>query len=277
MANIFRRGERGTAMGLWATSYQVGGLAASGLATWVLVHFGWRASFIVPAVLTAAVGLAVMRWLWEGPPAPQHERRKASLEVVREPLLWALAAAYFCIKLIRYTLIFWLPYFYERALHYDSERAGYLSISFDLGGVAGAIVGGRLFDRTGRFRGWLIVILACGLAVGTSLYSRAALSGPLAAFAGMVLVGALLFGPDALVSSMAAQDLGGSAGAGTAAGFINGIGSVGAALQGILIGEVASRYGWNAVFWMFGLLSVTAALMVVPYAVATQRQNQGIA
>ena len=52
----------------------------------------------------------------------------------------------------------------------------------------------------------------------------------------MVLIGFLLFGPDALVSSVAAQDLGGAAASGTAAGFINGVGSVGAILQASVTG-----------------------------------------
>lgn len=273
MTSMYRPGERGTVMGWWATSYQVGGLVATPLATFVLVHYGWRASFFVPAALTAAVGVMVLAWLWQPPASPAAERRSASLAVARHPLVWTLGAAYFCVKLIRYCIVFWLPFFYSRALHYDTARAGYLSVSFDLGGVAGAILGGRLFDRTGRGRGWLIVALALGLSVASLVYPMVASSGALAAFAGMVVLGFLLFGPDALVSSVAAQDLGGPAAAGTAAGLINGIGSVGAILQGVLTAEVARRYGWDALFWVFSGLAGVAALAVVPYAIAAGRRS----
>ena len=75
-----------------------------------------------------------------------------------------------------------------------------------------------------------------------------------------VLIGFVLFGPDALVSGVAAQDLGGTAAAGTAAGMINGIGSIGAVLQGLVTAFVAQRYGWDAMFVVFGGLSMVAAV-----------------
>jgi sugar phosphate permease len=273
MTAMYRPEQRGTVMGWWATCYQVGGLAATALATWVLHHYGWRAAFFVPAAFTAAVGVAVLRLLWEPAAAAPAQRRAASLAVVREPLVWSLGAAYFCIKLVRYCIVFWLPFFLERGLHYSTERAGYLSISFDLGGVAGAILGGKLFDLSGRQRGWLIVALSLSLMVAALVYPLVAPYGAPAAFGGMVLIGFVLFGPDALVSSVAAQDLGGSTAAGTAAGLINGIGSVGAILQGIVTAEVARRFGWDAMFWVFAGLSLIAAAAVVPYAIAARRAS----
>jgi sugar phosphate permease len=271
MTAMYAPGERGTVMGWWATCYQVGGLVATTLATWLLTHYGWRWTFFVPAACTAAVGVAVWLFLWEAPSAPPAERRRASLALVRDPLVWCLGAAYFCVKLIRYCIVFWLPYFYSVGLHYDDRKAGYLSNSFELGGVAGAILGGRLFDKTGKQRGWLIVAMSLGLAAASMIYPRVAPLGAGWAFAGMVLIGFVLFGPDALVSSVAAQDLGGVEAAGTAAGFINGLGSVGAILQGALTAYVAQRFGWNAMFVVFGGLSVLAAIAVVPYALSAQK------
>lgn len=55
MAQWFRRNERGRVMGVWATCYQVGGVGASALAAWVLVHFGYRASFFAGSLVLAAV------------------------------------------------------------------------------------------------------------------------------------------------------------------------------------------------------------------------------
>ncbi len=275
MTSMYHQGERGTVMGLWATCYQAGGLAATGLATWLLYHFGWRMTFIVPAAFIAAVGVAVFVWLWEPPSSPPADRRAASLAIIRDPLVWTLGAAYFCIKLIRYCIVGWLPYFLERRMHYGTASAGWQSTSFEIGGVVGALLGGRLFDRAGRNRGWLIIVLTIGLAISLLVYPHVASLGPIMAFAGMVLVGSLLFGPDALVSSVAAQDLGGTAAAGTAAGFINGIGAIGAILQGELTSRVAGRYGWDALFVVFCGLSVVAALAVVPYAISATRTAQG--
>jgi sugar phosphate permease len=82
----------------------------------------------------------------------------------------------------------------------------------------------------------------------------------------MAAVGFLLFGPDALICSVAAQDLGGSAAAGTAAGVINGVGSVGAIAQGLLTAHIVDRYGWGALFRTFMWLALACALLLLPYA-----------
>ena len=55
MTSMYREGERGTVMGIWATCYQAGGLVATALATALLAHFGWRLTFIVPAAFIAAL------------------------------------------------------------------------------------------------------------------------------------------------------------------------------------------------------------------------------
>ncbi len=271
MTSMYAPGERGTVMGLWATCYQFGGLVATAGATWLLVHYGWRTAFFVPAAFTAAVGVLVLVFLWQPPLAPPDAQKAASFAIVRQPLVWCLGASYFCIKLIRYCIVSWLPYIYVHHLGYSDADAGYRSLSFDLGGIAGAILSGYLFDRTGRQRGTLIVVLALCLGAACAGYPRVAALGPGAAFAGMVVIGFLLFGPDALVSSVAAQDLGGAAAAGTAAGVINGIGSVGAILQGVVVVWVKERYGWDGIFPTFAVLSVAAALAVVPYAISTRR------
>ncbi len=276
MASMYTEGNRGTVMGWWATCYQVGGIAATALATYLLTHYGWRSAFFVPASLTAAVGVCVYLLLWEPPASSTAAREEASFAILRQPLVWSLGAAYFCVKLIRYCIVFWLPYFYQKQLHYGAGKAGYLSMSFDIGGVVGAICSGWLFDKTGPARGWMIIALTLALAAASFVYPQVALFGPVAAFAGMALIGFVLFGPDALVSSVAAQDLGGPAAAATAAGFINGVGSVGAILQGTLTAYVAQHYGWDSLFVVFGGLSVLAAFAVVPYAWSAGRERSPV-
>jgi OPA family sugar phosphate sensor protein UhpC-like MFS transporter len=267
MTAMYEPSSRGTVMGLWATCYQVGGLAATVLASWLIGHHGWRATFVVPALLTGAVGLTVLALLDAGHPAASvSEARGVSARVAGEPLVWILGAAYFCLKLIRYSILFWLPYFLHQRLGYSAARAGYLSTSFELGGVAGALLGGVFYDRAAERRGLVAVVMTGALAVACYLFPHVAAGGVAVNFAAMTLIGFTLFGPDALVSSVAAQDVGGTAGASTAAGVINGVGSVGAILQGTLTAVVVARWGWDALFHVFVGLAVMAAVVLVPYA-----------
>ena len=55
MANWFRRSERGTVMGFWATNFQAGGVLANTLAAWVLGKWGFRYSFFTGALVLLCV------------------------------------------------------------------------------------------------------------------------------------------------------------------------------------------------------------------------------
>jgi sugar phosphate permease len=254
--------DRGRIMGRWSTCYQVGGLISTALATRILAVWGWRAAFFVPAAMTAAVGVAILLLLQERKVV--SAKKVSSFDVLANPMVWSLGGAYFCLKLIRYSLLFWLPFFLHKQLGYSPEKSGYLSISFELGGALGSISIGWLSDRLPR--GAVLVSMVVGLAGAFFLYGRVASVGEVANFLSMALVGFMLFGPDSLVSSVAAQDLGGPEAAGTAAGVINGVGSMGAILQGYVTTRVAERWGWPALFSSFVWLALACAILVLPYA-----------
>jgi sugar phosphate permease len=267
MAAWFGRERRGRVMGIWSTCYQVGGLAGTALATWLLVRHGWRAAFVGPAVGVAIVGGAVLLRLPERAAPDPRGAPSASVQfhVLRSPLVWSLAAAYFCLKLVRYSLLFWLPFYLHRRLGYDEGTAGYLSTSFEVGGVLGAVAAGFASDTwaAGR-RGAVSAAMCAALAGALALYIATARLGIAVNFTAMALVGFCLFGPDALISGAAAQDLGDVEASATTAGVINGLGSVGAVLQGVLTAAVSARYGWDRLFGVFVALAVVAALALVP-------------
>jgi sugar phosphate permease len=83
---------------------------------------------------------------------------------------------------------------------------------------------------------------------------------------GLGLIGGTLFAADTLVSGSASQDLGGPHAAGLACGVINGIGSIGAIVQGFVTVAVSDAYGWDALFTVFMVLAAAAALALAPFA-----------
>ena len=272
MAAWYGPKERGAVMGFWSTCFQVGPLLATALAAFLLTHFGWRTAFFGPAVWVALVGIVVLLFLQEGPHEheplaqrpPRASRdavRAAAREALRNPVVGFLGAAYFGMKLIRYCIDFWLPYYLEKNLGYPRDTAAYVSTAFQFGGIFGAILVGWISDRLfpGR-RGAIAAVCTVALAGALALYGRVAPMGLWTNFAAMALVGFFLFGPDALISGVAAQDLGGPLAAATVAGFINGCGSVGAIAQGALVAGVSSRFGWQAVFQALMLLAAVSSL-----------------
>lgn len=271
MAEWTTRENRGTVMAFWATCYQVGGIVATGLAAFLLGRYGWRAAFFGPAACLVVVGVAV--WIWLAP-GQEHgdpgrhvaeERRLAQRAVLRSPVLWCYGASYCSIKFIRYALLFWLPYFLAKKRGYGEEQAGYVSIAFEVGGVIGVIGLGIASDRLRRHsRSLLSAVGLLALMAALLFYSRLGSSSTWSNVIGLALIGAALFGPDALLSGAASQDAGGPHAAATATGFVNGMGSLGAVLEGLVVPAISKRYGWEAVFQLFIALALLAALCLVP-------------
>jgi sugar phosphate permease len=258
---------RGRIMGVWATCYQIGGIAATAFATWLLASFGWRAAYFGPAAVLAVVGVLALLLIRPGPTA---SRSKADALADRRAVafsatVWWYGASYFCIKLIRYSLLFWLPYYLQNVLGYAEGQAGYYSTSFEIGGVVGTMALGALSDRVARgARSMVCAASLLGLAAALFAYTKMGESSHAANFAVMAIVGALLFGPDTLLSGAAAQDLGGPKAAALAIGMINGFGSFGAVSQELVTRTVSRAYGWNAVFYVLLVSALAAALLLTP-------------
>jgi sugar phosphate permease len=270
--------RRGRVMSLWSTCYQVGGLVATPLAVELATYGSWRTAFRGPALALAAVGLLSLASLRSpavvsAPGACEQTARprfSEQLFVFKSPLLWMYGASYFFIKLIRYALLFWLPYYLAEVFGHSTTQAGFLSVAFDAGGIAGVLVIGRASDHSRSTRAGLAALWLLGLAFALAAYALLARSGAVPNAILLALVGALLFGPDSLISGAAAQDAGGSRAAASAVGFVNGLGSAGALLQGVVVPAVATRFGWQALFPTFVGLSLLAALVLVPAARASR-------
>lgn len=283
MTMWFPRTARGTVMAFWSTCYQVGSFLAKPAAGFLITAtvIGWRFAFFAPAAWVAFVGLLIFFALPErsAPTGAKTEAKKEEPDprdaariraersrVLRTPLVWALGAAYFFMKLIRYVLFFWLPYYMEDALHYSKRLASIVPLAFEVGGILGAITIGFLSDRwfAGRRLGVSIGFLVM-LAIAMPLFGYAAPLGVTQNLLSLALVGFCLFGPDTLLSATAAQDLGGRAAAATAGGIINGIGSVGPILGGVFAAKLSLVLGWSGLFSVLGGGALVAAFIVLPF------------
>jgi sugar phosphate permease len=83
----------------------------------------------------------------------------------------------------------------------------------------------------------------------------------------------MLMGPDSLLSGVGAIDVGGRKGAVTAAGLINGLGSIGPILQEEALGWMLARRG-HAV--AFALLIAVAVLAVFGTAYLSMRSRRNL-
>jgi OPA family sugar phosphate sensor protein UhpC-like MFS transporter len=298
IGEFFSQKERGRVMGFWCMNYALGGFVASaiaGIAITTALDQGvgamsaWRYAFWVAAVLLA--GIWVLFWLLQHnrpedvglPPievyhdepvavaveedAAEEEMEgswKVIMGVLSNRMVLLLAVVYFFLKPTRYVVLFSAPLYVKFRLEQvglDASAAelGILGSMFDLAGPLGALFGGFVSDKvfhTRRMPASVIALLLLGvfLLVFPNLPPTRTAIG-----AGFFLIGFLLYIPDSLISGTAAIDFGTKKGASTAAGVINGFGSIGAIIGGTMPGWIESVVGKGTDVWgyVFGGLSIS--------------------
>ncbi len=286
LAFWFRREQRGSVLGVWSTCYQIGSLAATALAAYLLGRAGWRWSYfggaLVLLILWAPVVLLHPNQPQDRglPPIEDDEGSDSAAEQPtqtaqavkpesdRQGLGWTpdtvvsiltMGVIYFTIKFLRYALWSWAPFFLERNFRLSGADAGYLSTVFDICGFVGVIVSGVASDRL--FHGRRSFICFAMLAMMTLAFVMMATLGVtnLVFFTvSMGLAGFMLFGPDALLSGAGAIDVGSKRGALAAAGIINGMGSIGPIFQEEIIGWMYKASG-HRLFPIFAMMVGVAA------------------
>jgi sugar phosphate permease len=286
IAPWFTRRERGTVMGFWSTNFQVGGVVANTLAAWVLGQYGYQYSFVSGS---AALLLVWVFFLFnqrnrpedvgESLPAGSEDRAPsadgAASKADGPDAGWTpqvltnvaiVGAFYFCVKFIRYALWSWAPYLLQTRMGVEPDDAGYLSTVFDVCGIAGVIFIGFLSDRlfAGR-RAGVSFLFILALVASTALLYTVGTTSVVAFTVCMGLVGLSLYGPDALMTGAGAIDVGSPRRATMAAGFINGMGSLGPIMQELVLGGVLEDAGMSAVFaaLVVAALGAAAALAVL--------------
>ncbi|EEA05547.1 major facilitator superfamily transporter [Cryptosporidium muris RN66] len=188
------------------------------------------------------------------------------------PNLVNIAITYFFIKLIRYSLLFWLPYYLIREMNYDPSIAGYSSMLFDIGGIFGAITAGIVADA--MFQGKRIMV-ACYMSIFMVLSLLFFIfitkrNYTILILLGIGLMGFFIAGPDSVLGSTAAQDTIDNSGFTyksldtMAAGLVNGLGSLGAVVQGTLTAYISEIYGWDALFFCLFIFGILAFLILIP-------------
>jgi OPA family sugar phosphate sensor protein UhpC-like MFS transporter len=304
MSSWFSFHERGRVMGWWCTHYTVGAAVALPFAGWMMNHFGrvaqsntteatiipfWPAAFWGPAAVL--VGVLFLSWLLlrnrpedvglppienyhgEHPlPVDAKENDRVApdgswtviCEVLAKPSIWLLALSYFSIKLTRYAFYFWGPKFVVETLGSDAYTSTMTAAAMPVGGLVGVIGIGYVSDKWFQSRRAPATIISLLITAAVMLIGLLEIDDLWMMRLFFFCVGIFLFGPDSMISATAAIDFGTKRGAGTATGFINGVGSVGGILGGYLPGVITTKTDWTSLFGVFLMGLLMSALILVP-------------
>jgi sugar phosphate permease len=275
--------RRGHAIGIIGTGYQITLGLTYFIASQAAQHLGWRGALYLPAILLAATGVFMLLFVRETPPdheeaghgPPRKSRAESQLSFVDgmywtlyNPTLWLMGLALGLLNACRYGFLDWGVTHLMETQKVGVGKAGLQYVVIAIGATAGAYLAGRATDRFfSSRRAPVICLLMILLGLLTLVYHFAAGWSAIATMLLLVVIGFCVYGPQVLLVGTAPADLAHRGTAAAAAGFVNFLGYMGAAMGDVVTGyySAAERGGWQVAIyiwagWAFAGAAITAVL-----------------
>ena len=278
-ANWFPSGQRGRAIGIIGTGYQLCGALTFVVSGWAAQAFGWRGALYVPAVLVAASAVHMLFFLQDAPPgsaptpaAPRTGEGRsvpaksfgANIAItLGNPALWLVAVALCLLDACRYGFTDWGVTHLKEVRNDSVSLAAFKYAVLPFGGIAGAYWSGWATDR---FYGGRRPPIICGLLITLGVlglvYDRVIHFGFVPSLVILFLIGFCIFGSQVLLVGTLPVDLARHGTAAAAAGFVNFMGYMGAAAGDKLTGHIAQDYGWQFAVQFWAACAFGSALAI---------------
>ncbi len=281
--------ERGIANGWIFAGVGAGAGLTPPLITYFMIHYGWRSSFWVCAIIGILAGAV---WYFTARDNPADHPRVSAEElatiqtglrvaddkhgssaesskalvpwkrVVQSREVWAVTISYFCYGYVAWIFFSWFYRYLAKVRGLDLKASAFYSMLPFLAMLVCCLVGGTVNDRLTKRYGARVgrCILAAVSMVVAGLFIAFGSQVDSVRLASVVLAGgagALYFSQSSFWSVTA--DIAGAS-AGSVSGFMNMGGQIGGALTGSLTPWIAVRYGWTASFLVAAGLCVVGGL-----------------
>jgi MFS transporter, ACS family, glucarate transporter len=289
--------ERGFANGLIFAGVGAGAGSAPAIVTYIMVHYGWRWSFWLSALLGLLVGIV---WFITARDTPEQHRRVSPSElqliqsgrtvnapnttppnlpwsvILKSKEVWLVTLSYFCFGYVAWIFFSWFHRYLFKVRGLDLKSSAFYSTLPPLAMVACSLLGGVINDKVTKAYGKRFG--RCGIG-GFALFLTAILlvlgsQSTSAQLASMVLAGgagALYLAQSSYWSVTA--DIAGSR-AGSTSGFMNMGAQLGGGVTAVLTPVIAQRLGWTYPFLFAAILS---ALGAIAWLFVDPRKNLDIA
>jgi MFS transporter, ACS family, glucarate transporter len=280
--------ERGIANGWIFAGVGAGAGLTPPIITYFMIHYGWRSSFWICAVIGLAAGAV---WFIAARDNPSQHPRVSPEElsliesgisvateqaeaqntapllvpwsrVVRSREVWAVTISYFCYGYVAWIFFSWFYRYLAKVRGLDLKSSAIYSMLPFLAMLVCCLVGGIINDRLTKSHGprlgrCVLAALSMGLAAAFIAFGSQVQGVRLASIVLAGGAGALYLSQSSFWS-VTADIAGGSAG--SVSGFMNMGGQMGGALTGSLTPWIAARYGWTASFLVAAALCLFGAL-----------------
>jgi OPA family glycerol-3-phosphate transporter-like MFS transporter/OPA family sugar phosphate sensor protein UhpC-like MFS transporter len=292
MAHWFSPRERNTTFGIWHTSHMIGGALITLLSGYLVIWFGWRSAFYVPAgiaLLGVVIILIFLRDTPESlglPPVEIYKGEESPRQLTQEikatepymrvvwryvltnPFMWLISIANALVYLLRWVQMKWGITFLQEDKGLSLAVSSWLGMGSELAGLVSALIAGYIADRYFRGRAGRVCVIAMAVyCVAVYFFGRVPKGHPWTATGWFILMGFLLYVPQMLIAAIA-MNLGTKRASAAAVGMTGLFGYLATVPAGWGVGWMADHYGWGGPFaLMLGCAMGTIVLMAFTWNV----------
>lgn len=293
MAHWIKPSELATKQSIWNSSHSIGaGLVALLCGTLILQYYSfaaWQWCFFVPAGL-AIIGAALLFFGLRDTPAsvglpdPESMDENAPVKevvqedegftklayqklvkkmVFRNPVIWILAVANFCVYVIRFTILDWGATFLTQDRGLSIQVASTVVASSEIvGGIIGTLLAGWATDKFFKSRAQRTCLLGLiGATICFLIFWLLPKGMNVLAIASIIMASFFVYMPQALIG-IACSNHATKRAAASANGVAGIFGYASTTVSGLLFGALADAYGWNSVFEVSIIFGVVGIILL---------------
>lgn len=268
-ATWFSGAERERASVILSVTIICGHLAAWGLSGTMASMFHWRFSFLLPAAILAAAGIAAAALLRDRPDAEAADPstvkaapavgRMALRPLIRSTGLAALLACCICNGFVRDSIVTWGPTILAESGGL-SLNATLVSLVIPILNLCGVMVVRRCYRLLGGSARGAVGILLAGSAVVSLLMLPSGL-GVIWSALMLGLCCAANSGINPMINTLIPMEYDGTGRVGLVAGLVDCFIYLGSALSGVVTGALSDAIGWHWVYAVWAFVSFAGALL----------------
>lgn len=275
--------ERGVANGIIFAGVGIGAGVTPPLISFVMLHYGWRSSFLMSALIGLAAGTvwflassdtpeahasvspSELALIQQGIPKPttaENSHRFSWSTILSSPNVWILSLAYFCFGYVAWIFFSWFYLYLAKVRGMDLKSSALyatlpflaMAIGSPFGGAIGDAVTRQFGSRLGRGS---IAVLGFALTAIFIVFGSAAQDTRVASFVLAGGAGSLYLSQSSFWAVSA--DLGGKS-SGSLSGFMNMANQIGGMITVSFTPFLADRFGWHTGFYVAAAVAAVGAL-----------------
>jgi len=245
----FKGDNFGSVYGYWSASHNLGGSMTYLIVGTVVGTYGWQAGFFSAAFMGLLGALIVFRLLVPFPPTSESainidipvltnkDVSKKQFEVLKNPMIWMLAASSFFMYIARYAMDSWGIFYFQTEKGYDVKQASTLIAVSTVCGIVGTVSSGLISDKLFKGNRVLLALLLSTLNLTALCIFLFVPNGILAVdIFCMVLFGISIGGLICFLGGLMAVDIAPIEATGMAIGVIGIASYIGAGIQDMVSG-----------------------------------------